>query len=431
MRTREIIIVIILLSIALVRFLYSIPTPPSGYFDNLGKAVSFHGVVVDQPDVRVNNQRLIVNPGNTDINILVVANLDTQVEYGDEIYVKGKLETPENFTTDTGKEFNYERYLSNRDIYYIVQYSDIQIISHDNGSSIKKYLFKLKNNFIENINLAIGHPNSDLANGLILGVKGNFSEKIRNDFVTTGTIHIVALSGYNVTIVANSVVKVFSLIFSMGLSLGLGIFIIILFVVMAGSGASAVRAGVMAIIALFGRISGRNYDASRALVIAGLCMFAYDPRVVTDISFQLSFVATFGILHITPRVVSWVLWIPARFGIREISATTIAAQIAVLPLLLYTSGVLSFVSFPANVLILPFIPMAMLFSFISGLSGFVGIGISSLFGSISNIILSYLLKVIQVFASLPFASITIYKFSLLLLIVSYILIFIWVFKRKN
>ncbi len=312
MRTREIIIVIILLSIALIRFLYFIPTPPRGYFDSVGKNVSFHGIVVDQPDVRTNNQRLIVNPVNTDINILVVANLDAQVEYGDEIYVKGKMETPENFITNTGKEFNYERYLSNRDIYFIVQYSDVQIISHNNGSYIKKYLFKLKNNFVKNINLAIGHPGSDLANGLILGVKGNFSEKMRNDFVTTGTIHIIALSGYNVTIVANSVVKVFSLIFSMAVSLGLGVFVIVLFVVMAGSGASAVRAGVMAIIALFGRITGRNYDASRALVIAGLCMFAYDPRVVTDISFQLSFVATFGILHITPRVLSWVLSISSR-----------------------------------------------------------------------------------------------------------------------
>ncbi|MFA7192154.1 MAG: ComEC/Rec2 family competence protein [Candidatus Paceibacterota bacterium] len=429
MRTREIIIVIILLSIALIRFLYFIPTPPSGYFDSVGKVVSFHGIVVDQPDVRVNNQRLTVNPINTDINILVVANLETKVEYGDEIYVKGSLETPENFITNTGKEFNYERYLANRDVYFTVQYAEVDVVSHDQGSMIKKYLFKLKNNFVENINLAIGHPSSDLANGLILGVKGNFSEKMRNDFVTTGTIHIIALSGYNVTIVANSVVKVFGIIFSMAISLGLGVFVIILFVVMAGSGASAVRAGVMAIIALLGRISGRNYDASRALIIAGLIMFAYDPRVVTDISFQLSFVATFGILYITPMVVSWVFLIPARFGIREIASTTIAAQIAVLPLLLYSSGILSFVSFPANIFILPFIPLAMLFSFISGLAGFLGIGLSSLFGGVSNILLSYILKVIQIFASLPFASVTVYKFSLLMLVIFYLLILFWVFKR--
>lgn len=431
MRPREIIIVIILLSIALVRFLYFIPTPPRGYFDSVGRNIKFSGQIIDKPDVRTGNQRLIVNPKNTDINILVVAPLDIDMQYGDEISVTGKLDLPENFKTNTGKEFNYERYLSNKDIYFIVQYAQVEIISQNNGSFIKKYLFKFKDSFLKNINIALDSPQSDLASGLILGVKGNFTEKMRNDFVTTGTIHIIALSGYNVTIVANSIVKIFEYLFSKSVSIGFGIFTIILFVIMSGAGASAVRAGVMAVIALFGRISGRNYDASRALVIAFLLMFAWDPRIVTDISFQLSFAATFGILYVTPLVIHWVLWVPARFGIREIAATTISAQITVLPLLLYSTGVLSLVSFPANILVLPIIPITMLLSFISGVSGYIGFGLSNFFGVVTNLPLSYILKSIEFFASFPFASITVYKFSIFLLVISYILILIWIFRAKK
>ncbi|MBP6931144.1 MAG: ComEC/Rec2 family competence protein [Candidatus Pacebacteria bacterium] len=431
MPKKEILIIGILLMIGIIRFLYFIPTPPSGYFDSVGKKVEFHGTVVDLPDMRTSNQRLIVKPKSSETNILVVAPNDIDIEYGDEIYVTGKLETPENFITNTGKEFNYERYLSNRDIYFIVQYAQVDVLSHDNGSVVKKYLFKLKKSFMQNINLAIKSPESDLAGGLLLGTKGDFDETTRNEFVTTGTIHIIALSGYNITIVASSVIHLFNLFFRKIVSTGLGAITIILFIIMAGSGASAVRSGVMACIALLGRAHGREYDAGRALVVAGLVMFAYDPRIITDISFQLSFLATFGILYITPRVISWVYFIPARFGLREIAGTTISAQIAVLPLLLYGTGVFSFVSFPANILILPFIPITMLASFVSGFAGFVSLDFAILFGYIAYIPLYYILKIIHVFASIPLASIIIHNFSIWITILSYLIIGWWIFRPQK
>jgi competence protein ComEC len=431
MRTREIIICLLFLLVAGARYLFIIPVPLQGYLDVVGQKVEFSGDVIDIPDVRTGNQRLIVNPRGVNTNILVVAPNDINIEYGDKIRVQGVLDSPENFITNTGKEFNYKRYLANRDIYFIVQYAQIEVISHDNGSVIKKYLFRLRNSFTKNINRAIRTPESDLAGGLLLGSKGNFNNDTRNEFVTTGTIHIIALSGYNVTIVATSVMKLFNIFLSKTVSAGFGIFTIILFVLMSGAGASAVRAGIMACIALLGRIHGREYDAGRALVVAGLVMFAYDPRVITDISFQLSFIATFGILYITPWVGSWVLWLPARFGIREIAATTIAAEIAVLPLLLYSTGVLSFVSFPANVLILPFIPITMFLAFIVGILGFISFSISILFGYIAYAPLAYILKIIHAFASLPFASVVVHSFSIYIVVLLYAIIVYWVFRVKK
>lgn len=431
MRTREIIICLFFILIAIVRFFFFIPKPPAGYFDAVDKQVVFEGMVSEGPDVRIKNQRLTVNLKGTNTNILVVAQKEIPVSYGDMLKVSGKLELPENFMTNAGKEFNYQRYLSNKNVYFITQNASVEIVSHDNGSFIKKYLFKLSDAFMKNISSVIPAPESDLANGLLLGSKGGFDTDTKNEFVNTGTIHIIALSGYNISIVARAVMSITSLFLGIMASSIAGIFIIILFVIMSGAGASAIRAGIMAVISLFGRITGRTYNAGRALVVAGLIMFAYDPRVITDISFQLSFLATFGILFITPKVINWIMWIPARFGLREIAATTIAAEISVLPLLIYSTGILSFVAFPANILILAFIPLTMLLTFIAGMMVFISPVFAMPFGYISYLPLTYILRTIHFFASLPFASVTIQSFPLIITLALYALILWWIFKKEE
>jgi competence protein ComEC len=362
---------------------------------------------------------------------LVVVDRNIDISYGDEVKAKGILETPENFITDSGKEFDYQRYLANQDIYFIIKSDNVEILSHNNGSKLKSVLFNIRNYFIKNIEQVIYPPESDLANGLLLGTRGGFDNDMRNEFISTGTIHIVALSGYNVMIVANSVMRTLGTFLSQTLSTIFGIFFIVLFIIMAGVSATSVRAGIMAVIALFARMTGRTYDAGRALVIAGLLMVTYDPRVLTDISFQLSFIATAGVLFITPKVILWFKFLPMRFGFRELVATTMSANIAVLPILLYSTGVFSVVSLPANILILPFIPITMFFSFLAGTLGFISITLALPFAYIAHLVLSYILSVIHIFASLPFASFNIQSFPLILTLLIYGFLIWWVIRRVD
>lgn len=430
MSKQEIIIIIVLIIIALVRFFFFIPKAPT-YNNVIGKEVELVGIVNDDPDVRLNNQHLNVKLKNKNVTILVIANRSLEVSYGDEIGVVGVLEEPENFTTNSGKEFNYKRYLANQDIYFMIKNADIEIISKGNGNKIKSLLYKIRNSFMKNINKVIPMPESDLANGLVLGARGGFDEETKNEFIETGTIHIVALSGYNVSIVAENVMKFFSLIFSQTISIIFGIVIILLFIIMTGASATAIRAGIMATIMLLGKMTGRNYLAGRALVIAGLLMIAHDPRVLTDMSFQLSFIATGGVLFVTPKVINWFKFLPMRFKIREMVATTVAATISVLPILLYLTGVLSLISIPANILILLFIPFAMLFTFITGILGFISPLISIPFGFVAYLILLYILSTIHFLGTLSFASITIRSFPLSFTILIYIFLLWWVFKSEK
>ena len=428
MSKKEILIVCILLIVAIVRFFFFIPKSPD-YSKVVGKSVELIGVVSEDPDIRLKNKHLNIKLENIDANILVFVGREEEINYGDKVKVKGVLEEPENFTTNSGKEFNYKRYLANKDIYYLIKNADIEILSNRNGSIIKTWLYKLRASFMENINRVIPMPESDLANGLILGARGGFDEDTKQEFVDTGTIHIIALSGYNVSIVANNVMKMFGLIFSQTLSITLGFIVILLFIIMTGASATAVRAGIMASIMLLGRMTDRKYVAGRALVVAGLVMVAYDARVLVDMSFQLSFIATGGVLFVTPKVINWFRFLPLRYGVREMVASTVAATISVLPILLYLTGVLSFVSLPANFLILLIIPMGMLFIFITGIIGFILPAVAIIFGYITYLILLYMLSVIHFFGSLPFASLSIQRFPLVITILLYIFLVWWVFKK--
>ena len=222
-----------------------------------------------------------------------------------------------------------------------------------------------KINFLNKMNLAIREPESLLMGGLILGEKSSFNEALRQSFVDTGTIHIVALSGYNVTIVAEWIMKIFSFSsFPKNLGIGAGIVTILLFVLMTGGSSTAVRAGIMASLALFARVIGRNYDVARALILAGVFMILINPFVlVFDVSFQLSFIATVAVIFFSPKIEKYFLWITPRFKLRDIISVTCAAYVFVLPFILYKMGNLSLVALPANALILPFIPFTMILGF--------------------------------------------------------------------
>src|SRR3989338_2386576 len=148
----------------------------------------------------------------------------------------------------------------------------------------------MRKKFLEKMNFAIKSPENLLMSGLILVEKASFSQELRKSFVDTGTIHIIALSGYNVTIVAEWFMKLFSFL-PKNLGIGMGIFTILLFVLMTGGSSTAIRAGIMATLVLVARATGRNYDVARALILAGVFMILLNPFVlVYDVSFQLSFI---------------------------------------------------------------------------------------------------------------------------------------------
>jgi len=269
------------------------------------------------------------------------------------------------------------------------------------------------------MNFAINAPENLLMGGLILGEKSSFDQAMRQSFVNTGTIHIVALSGYNVTIVAEWIMKVFSFL-PKNFGIGMGIFAIILFIIMTGGSSTAIRAGIMATLALVARATGRNYDVARALLLAGVFMILLNPfLLVFDVSFQLSFIATVAVIFFAPRIEKYFMWVPKSFGLRDIVSVTCAAYIFVFPFILYKMGNFSLVALPANVLILPFIPFTMLLGFLTGFAGLIWYVFAVPLGFISYLFLHYELGVVSFFSNLPFATFSFPNFPLWLTLIIY------------
>ncbi|MGH7249783.1 MAG: ComEC/Rec2 family competence protein, partial [Minisyncoccia bacterium] len=398
-------IFILTFSLGIFRFHINDLPNPQILESQVGHKVSLSGEIVDEPDTRENNQKLVIETSSLRqelglskglafprSKILVTVGLGDDFKYGDEVNFSGKLAKPENFTTDQGKVFDYINYLKKDGILYVMNFAQVDVISHGHGNFIQSALFSVKEKFLEKMNMAITTPESLLMGGLILGEKSEFSQALRQSFVNTGTIHIVALSGYNVTIVAEWIMKLFAHIpfVSQIFSIWLGIFSIILFILMTGGSSTAIRAGVMATLALVARATGRNYDVARALILAAVFRLIINPMtLVYDVSFQLSFIATIAVIFYTPKIEKYFYWVTEKFQLRDIISVTCAAYIFVAPFILYEMGNFSLVALPANFLILPFIPFTMLLGFITGFLGLVWYVLAIPLGFISYLFLHY------------------------------------------
>ncbi|TSD01546.1 MAG: hypothetical protein Athens071426_657 [Parcubacteria group bacterium Athens0714_26] len=371
------------------------------------------GTISEEPEQKDNYLRFILNSNGN--RILVYADKYPEYKYGDKIKMNGILNKPENFSS-----FDWQSYLEKDDIYYEMFYPKIEFIGH-NGSWIKSWLFGIKQNFLSAIQKAVPEPNASYLGGVTIGAKTTIPAELQNDFKKTGVIHIIVLSGYNITVVARSMMAAVSFLPQM-FGVGLGILGIILFTIMTGATATAVRASIMAILAISAKFFSRIYAISWALLLAGVFMVMQNPRILRfDSSFQLSFLATIGLIYMAPILEKKLQFIPQKFGLREIITTTSSAQIMVLPILLYKTGLFSVYALPANILILSFMPLTMFLGFITGGLGMISFILATPLGWLSYAVTQYELGVVNFFAGLPFSSFTISNFPAILALLIYII----------
>ncbi|PCI20885.1 hypothetical protein COB64_01340 [Candidatus Wolfebacteria bacterium] len=408
--------------------------------EHVGERVTVEGIISEEPDVRDGHTKLIVDvdtfiedtlDNEIDARIIVTTESFPSYSFGNRISVEGILKKPQNFKNEIGKEFNYVSYLAKDDIFYQIGFADIGLISTGHGNRIRRALFSLKDSFLKNTGRVIQEPENALLSGVLLGTKQSLGKNLKQDFIDTGLIHIVVLSGYNVTIVAEAIMRFFGYFLARGAALSVGVVSIILFALMTGAGATIVRASIMAILVLIARATGRTYEITRALIIAGVIMLLQNPWIlIHDISFQLSFLATIGLIYLAPRFESYVKFLPKLFDIRGIFAATLATQLFVLPFILYSMGTLSLVAPVVNLLALPVIPATMLSGFITGVVGFIAPIIAVPFAWISFFFLHYIILLVEFFSNLSFASLTITSFPLILVILIYMGIGWYIFKSK-
>ena len=174
---------------------------------------------------------------------------------------------------------------------------------------------------------------------------------------------------------------------------------------MTGSSSTALRAGLMALIVILSKISGRATDVFRVMSLAPLGLVLYNPMyLVADTSFQLSFLATLGLVLVSPTYIDWLgkrmpAWLADMLG------TTLAAETAVAPFIMYKMGLFSVVALPVNLLIIPFVPYLMLGGFILICVGFGAAPIGAALGYPVTLLATFIISIITTASQIPFASV--------------------------
>jgi competence protein ComEC len=442
---KNILIIGLAFALGSLRMSFVDTSPDANFVKMVGQKIYFEATISREPDVRDTSARYTVKPEDSRSLVLLVADRYPEFQYGDQIKVSGKLQLPENFQNDNGTEFDYISYLSKDKIHFLIYYPQIDPTSSSSTGlrgtrKIVSSLYSIKKYFVEKIGNVVPEPNSSFLAGLIFGAKQSLGQNLLDDFQKVGLIHIVVLSGQNLTIIASAILALTSYFGRRKYGLIASALGIIIFSAMVGFTTTVLRASIMALIAIMARYLGRPNDALRALFIAGLLMIAWNPLVIFyDPSFQLSFMAALGLIIWSP-IIDLIItkkfqFIPAKFGLREIVASTFAVQIFILPLLIRMSGNFSIISFVANLIVLPIIPTVMLFGFLTGLIGMipaqVGFFLSWPFGLVSYLVSELVIKLTEIFAAIPFVVISISILPLWLISIWYLFYGFIFLKLRN
>lgn len=242
---------------------------------------------------------------------------------------------------------------------------------------------------------------ANLVKGLILGIN-DFSKTAKQQFIDTGTIHVVVVSGYNITLVA-SVILSTSLILGRKLAMGLSFLGIVIYTILTGAQPPAVRAAIMGSLGFGASALGRQKESLELLTLAGGLMLIYDPTLLTSISFQLSYLATLGIIYFNPKIEPKLV----KLGpLKGDLANTLSAQILVVPVLFFYFGQISWISPLANLLVLWTVPIATILGFLSLLLALILPLVGQLLAWFNYVFLLYFMTIIKNLAVIPIIKIT-------------------------
>jgi competence protein ComEC len=405
------------------RFLLAVP-----HFDETSLAtyndvgsVILEGVVAAEPDeregytnLRVQAERLTLSSGTeVDVDGLVLVEADRypRRHYGDRVRVEGLLETP-----PVSDDFSYREYLARRGIHSLVQRARVTLLAEKQGNLLFRCLLAFKHRAQSVIAGILPEPQAALLTGILLGVESGIPDSLMEDFSATGTTHIIAISGFNITIISGVFCGLARRLFGQRRAVWVALAGVAIYTILVGASAAVVRAALMGALYLLGQHLGRGTFAPVSLAAAAIAMTLWNPYTLWDAGFQLSFAATAGlVLYAEPleRAFERALGHFASAEraqkivatISEAVISTTAAQITTLPVILAYFGRLSVVTLLTNFLILPVQSYVMVAGGLALLLGLVIRPLGQVVGWVAWVFLTYTIEMVRLTAQVPHASV--------------------------
>lgn len=416
------------------------------------------GSVHDQPQkksksfqfvLRVSLIRLESRTEKIDGDILILVrkspeadSLMMSLRVGDPVAVYGKLEHPKG-PRNPG-EFDFRRYLLLNDISAVVYLKSVNDLIKFEGSeqtlSPLQTIARLRARIASAIDETVGGVEGAFLKGIVIGDRSEIPTEVKTSFVNAGVLHVLAVSGLNVGMVALIFMSAFSLL-RLGRSwttlLTLGSIFIYMF--LTGSTPSVVRATIMATVFLTARLIQRKSDLVNSLAFAAIAMYLVDAKQLFDPGFQLSFAAVGSILYFYPKIVSYSEYFPERLrrsrfldSLWKLFAVTTAAQVGTIPFTVAYFGKVSIVSLVANLFVIPAVGVALALGFAISFASLFSNWLAAVYGEMGQLLLNVVLHLVDYSGSLPFAFLSVRNFDLLDVLIFYaVAVFLFNLKEKQ
>jgi competence protein ComEC len=382
--------------------------------------VTIEGVVAGEPDERETFTNLRVDvrhltlPDGTSLAVegmaLVKVDRYPRRRYGDRIQVEGLLETPPVF-----QGFSYRDYLARQGIHSVIDRAHVTLVAENEASPILYHLFVFKRYAQSAIADILPEPQASLLTGILLGIEAGIPKNLMDDFAATGTTHIIAISGFNITIVSGLFAGLAGRLFNRRRAILVAVGGVVVYTILVGASAAVVRAALMGVLYLWGQYLGRGTYAPASLAAAAFVMTAHDPYVLWDVGFQLSFAATAGLVLYTEPLERFSERALARVTsieraqkvvglISEALIVTLAATITTTPIILHHFERLSLITLVSNFLILPAQPFVMVWGGLATLLGLVVRPLGQVVAWIAWVFLTYTIEIVRLTSQMPLAS---------------------------
>ncbi|MBI5304436.1 MAG: ComEC/Rec2 family competence protein [Chloroflexi bacterium] len=396
------------------------------------------GDVIDPPEirdystqVRIAITRVRIGNDWCAVNGLALVNAprESDVRYGDRIQIYGEPTTPPEF-----EDWSYKEYLARQGIHSLVRiYSGVKTLERDQGNPFFAALYAVRDRAHDTILAIFPEPSASLLAGILLGVESGIPRELNNAFSATNTAHIIAISGFNIAIIAGILTQLAGRVTKRGATF-IVIAGLVAYTLFVGASASVVRAAVMGSLSVLARALHRPNDALNALAASAIAMTAWDPFTLYDMGFQLSFLATLGlILYVTPLTRAFENMF-TRFtssarakqivgALSDSLIVTLAAQITTTPLIVFAFHRFSPVGLLANFLVLWVQPAVMLLGGTATLVALIVQPVGQVLAWLALPFLEWTIRVVQTIAALPVPAMEIGRLDVLALFLCYAIIF--------
>lgn len=379
----------------------------------LGKTVTLEGYVCRDPDFRgdrviytleinsvMEDNRSFETGGRV---LLYLPGGSPEMGYGDVLRVKGRVFMPE--TPGNPGQFDYGEYLYDRGIWGIVALKDwggVEKIGTGGGNPVAGIALGIKQKLMEINRSTLSPEHAALVNGIVFGSRGEIDQRTGEIFSETGVVHILSVSGLHVGLVAAGVLASLSLLGMQRAGFPVLTVVLVIYTFITGMGPAVVRSSIMAWIQIMGHQLGRERDWVTTLSASALIILVFSPRSLFDPGFQLSYAATWGILHLGRMVDSWLASRGLkRPWVRGTISVSLGAQIGTLPLVAYYFNIVSLISIAANLLVVPLVGIILPLGFLAPLAGLVFLKASLVINYATAALLDLMMLLVGLIHSIP------------------------------